>query len=665
MMLRRFTAFFIAFAAIVAFLAPQSLVPALDIQSAGQMRGNATAMQASGHIVNSLTSSHGGDAAPSSLPHLLRPTRTPRPTHTPTPAPTATPAPTDTSTDTDTPQPTDTATDTPTNSPTTVPADTPTDTPQPADTPTDTPQPADTPTDTPTSVPADTTTATATETPTNTPTDTPTLAPTDTPTNIPTDTPTATATLTPTETATATPTDTPTDTPTNTATATDTPTDTPTDTATSTATNTPTDTPTNTPTDTPTNTPTDTPTPTATNTALPTATDTPTNTATPVPTSTQPPPATTATLPPTPTPTVVTLFVVVSTTSSTSVRPPTPSATATVTATTQPAGGAPQAGSPAATSGSATASAGTATATANTSGGTSGSGQGGHGKSSGRPSPPSLHLTLQPALVRPGDVEHMQISYAPHALLQIGVTFPGAAQRTLWKTSDARGRLTLSVGVPSHVRLRNGRASGSITVRAMVGSWRQLANVSPLVQPGVDTRIAIRYSAHTPIRTLVTFAKQNPITVLSTTDDHGRLTVVLVAPRQAASHNGRVASHVVVTALDVTRQVQASRSLPISNMVVSIALGVVHSCQQVQTIHVRYYPHIPLRLVVHDGAKAVLRFSVSTDNSGGAEARIVARFVNAPGRVTVTAQAADARGGAHRIERTSAIVVPPHACQRG
>lgn len=329
------------------------------------------------------------------------------------------------------------------------------------------------------------------------------------------------------KTATPTTTDVPTDVPTDTSTAapaTATPTDTPPP-ATSTAlpmTNTPTVAPTNTPTaappsDTPTTTPTDTNTPTA---APPTRTPTPR----PAPATYTPTATPTATSTPTATPTMLVVTVPAHAPTNTPLPP---------TATSRPTS-APAAPTAAANKTGATP---TPTKTPAPSHHSAKPAKKSAKPAHRKPAPP-LRVTITPALVSPGGVAHVAISFVPDALIHLTVSVPGRSAASTYDVVDNYNHLTMTVKVPGNVLLRKGRATVHLQIRAIAEPWSVqktgLLTVSNMLVSIANSRIAqclqtqavrVSYRANTPLRIVMLYPYGRRLNLSARTGRHGLATV--------------------------------------------------------------------------------------------------------------------------------------------
>ncbi len=292
----------------------------------------------------------------------------------------------------------------------------------------------------------------------------------------------------------------------------------------------------------------------------------------------------------------------------------------------------------------------------------------GQGRGTHRPTPrytatPTLRVVMQPLLVRPGTIQHLVISYVKDAVVHATVTFPGQRPLSLFGLTDTRARLTLNATVPRNLTLRNGHATGHVFVQAAAGPWRQVALFLPVVRPGAVKHIAISlpHSARAYVRVLVTFPGQPSRSLYDVTDAHGYAALNVAAPRTLARHRGPIVARVSVWVLSDRQHARTSRLLTISDMVVTIVPATVVNCPRMETVHVSYYAHVPLRITLLFSHHHRLVTTLRTDRYGSASLRMNVEKVAHP--TTIGVQVTDARPHAHRTEYTL-IRVRPAICTR-
>lgn len=258
----------------------------------------------------------------------------------------------------------------------------------------------------------------------------------------------------------------------------------------------------------------------------------------------------------------------------------------------------------------------------------------------------------------------MTVSYVAGAFVQAIIAFSNHRPATLLALANAHGRLTFTVRVPMDVMLHDGRALGRISVRAVSGTWRKLAALSPAVHPGAIARIAITYIPNAYVRANITFPGRPALSSLAVTDGHGRVTFTAPGPRTVAPHHGSAATQVVLSALSDERHAQATRAITVSDMVVSVAGSVIKSCMQTQTVQVSYRPDVPLTVVLTFPNNHRLPLSVQTDGQGIATLHVRVRYLRAQTPVRIGVQAIDARRGFHRSEQLTTIIPLPRQCMQ-
>jgi hypothetical protein len=177
---------------------------------------------------------------------------------------------------------------------------------------------------------------------------------------------------------------------------------------------------------------------------------------------------------------------------------------------------------------------------------------------------------MLPVPVQPGAPERIAVSYLQGALVQASVAFPGERPVSLVNMTDSHGHLTLTVPVPRNVRLRNGRASAPVSVRAVAGPWRRLTLRTVSVRPGAIQRITVSTVPRTLVRALVNFSRHQSLSLFGMTDNRGRMSLVVRVPRTIKLQNGQARVQVAVWTVTARRQAEATVLLTISDMVVSV-----------------------------------------------------------------------------------------------
>ena len=146
--------------------------------------------------------------------------------------------------------------------------------------------------------------------------------------------------------------------------------------------------------------------------------------------------------------------------------------------------------------------------------------------------------------------------------------------------SSARGQPPPSTAPPLHVRV-----------------------LSPLVRPGADAPIAVSYVEDAVIKAVVHVPGQHPVTLVSTTDSHGYVTLVVRVPRHVPLRRGRAVAYIVVRATSGLWHSLATRTLMV---------------QPGTTWHIAgtYTPHTRVRVRVTFPGVRPVQFLAVTDSHG-------------------------------------------------
>jgi len=276
----------------------------------------------------------------------------------------------------------------------------------------------------------------------------------------------------------------------------------------------------------------------------------------------------------------------------------------------------------------------------------------------------ALRVAVLSPLARPGAVQHVVVSYVGDSLVRVRVALPGIDAFFMYGVTDAHGHLTLSVPIPTRVRLLDGRASGSITVAAVSGPWKLLSSLSPTVRPGISEHILVTFAPRTYVRAVVTVPGQvRPLTLYDVTDSHGRLALGFAAPGTAALQAAHNIATIVVSALTSERQAQIIQPLRVSDMTVGIAPGDIVNCVQTNAIDVNYYPATPLKVVLTFPHNYRVPVHIHTDRYGRARVRVRVDYTRAKNPVQISAWAMDARARHHRAEQASVKITLPIGCR--
>jgi len=102
-----------------------------------------------------------------------------------------------------------------------------------------------------------------------------------------------------------------------------------------------------------------------------------------------------------------------------------------------------------------------------------------------------LRVQVLSSRLRPGGSARIALSYAPQALVNINVSYPGQGTISFFDTTDDYGRLTLAVPVPQATALHYGQATLRITVRAVDGARHTQVTRTLMVARGRDGQTTV------------------------------------------------------------------------------------------------------------------------------------------------------------------------------
>jgi hypothetical protein len=255
------------------------------------------------------------------------------------------------------------------------------------------------------------------------------------------------------------------------------------------------------------------------------------------------------------------------------------------------------------------------------------------------------------------------VSYVEGALVQAVVHVPGQRPGSLFATTDSHGYVALVVPVPRHVPLRRGRTVAYLMVRAASGPWHSLATRAVMVHSGAIKHITGSYTPRTPVRVLVTIPGVRPVRLFAMTDSHGHLRLAVTVPRNVRLHHGHALAQVAISALAAKRHAQVTRSLHISDMVLTVARRPIVQCLQPQTVHVAYRPNVRLRIVLLFPNHRHIVLKVHTDQRGLAAVNLAVHYVKAPNPLRIKVEAIDTSVRPPRLERVTFAVALPPACR--
>ena len=270
---------------------------------------------------------------------------------------------------------------------------------------------------------------------------------------------------------------------------------------------------------------------------------------------------------------------------------------------------------------------------------------------------------MRPAVVQPGAVARVSVSYLQDALVKVIVYFPRQRPFWLYDTTNRHGHATLAIRVPRNVPLDHGRALASIFVRAMVGPWRNLARLAPVVHPGATARITVSSTPLTLVRALVTLPGMPPLRFFDATDGHGHLRLSIPVPRHLHGNRGPTVAQVAVAALAPRRTAVAASPLPISDMLVSVAGTPIVDCMQTQTVHVAYRPNTRVRIRLLFPHQHQVTFTARTNRKGTAAVNVQLGYHKAPSPLRIGVEVSAASGRSPRMERIALAVRLPRACR--
>jgi len=276
-------------------------------------------------------------------------------------------------------------------------------------------------------------------------------------------------------------------------------------------------------------------------------------------------------------------------------------------------------------------------------------------------SAPTLTVRMIPTLIRPGGIAHIAISYARNSFVQTTVTFPKQRASVFNNMTDGRGHLTLTFKVPRDVRLRNGRGTVSVLVRASAGSFRPVNRLTRILRPGTagHTTITYTYKPLTPLRIVATLSGRRPSSMLGMSDVQGHFAFAAGTLLGGKTLRGPLKVELTVSAMVVSRHAQATRALAISDMIVTISTARVNSCSHTATVRVDYLPLVPLRITVSvsNQRRETRTLALRTDKVGHAVARVDIPYRKVDRHISIKVQVTDARPRIRRTEQ-SMVVLP-------
>jgi len=234
----------------------------------------------------------------------------------------------------------------------------------------------------------------------------------------------------------------------------------------------------------------------------------------------------------------------------------------------------------------------------------------------------ALHVTIGPALVQPGATKRIKVSFVPHARVRVTVSYPVALMAAPAMTPKATHKLasqTIVIGAASAPVAMVAPSSAAVTTQARTG----------------------------------------------VTDSHGRLLLIVSIPSTVKLHNGRAVALVHVTADADNHHATAKTHFDISDMTVNLTAGSITNCAQVNTVTVRYQPHVPVQIVLEFPHNQRVILAGRTNAHGYNADHVNVTYNKADNPLRIKAMVYDIRTGrARRMEQASALVTIPQSCRK-
>jgi hypothetical protein len=187
---------------------------------------------------------------------------------------------------------------------------------------------------------------------------------------------------------------------------------------------------------------------------------------------------------------------------------------------------------------------------------------------------------------------------------------------------------------------------------------------SQLVRPDEMAHLGLTYAANVQVRVNVAAPGQRPLSVVLTTDKSGHLQLDYQVPRAIKLRNGRATVRMTIQGVNVQPAARVSRTLGVSDMVVSVSNGRITHCVQARTVRVRYWSNTPLRVVLTLPNGRRVTIPMRTDKRGNASARLALNYLRAVSPVRMGIEASDARPYVKRTEHITSTTTLPHSCQK-
>lgn len=177
-------------------------------------------------------------------------------------------------------------------------------------------------------------------------------------------------------------------------------------------------------------------------------------------------------------------------------------------------------------------------------------------------------------------------------------------------------------------------------------------------------RIAVSYAPSVQVHVTVATPGLRTIAVNATMDPHGRLLLTYKAPGNVRLRYGRAAIQVTIEGVNVLPSSRITRSLAVSDMVVTTSGGRIARCAQTQTVRVGYRPNLPLRVVLYLPHNRQVTIPTRTDRYGRATVQVLLNYVKTLSSLHTVVHVYDARPHIKRMERTEMTIAIPQACQK-
>jgi len=177
-------------------------------------------------------------------------------------------------------------------------------------------------------------------------------------------------------------------------------------------------------------------------------------------------------------------------------------------------------------------------------------------------------------------------------------------------------------------------------------------------------RLAVSYAPRVQIRVTVAAPGLRTIAVNATMDPQGRLLLTYKAPGNVRLRYGRAAIRVTIEGVNVLPSARVTKSLAVSDMVVTTSGNRIVRCAQTQTVRVGYRPNLPLRVVLYFPHNRQVTIPTRTDRTGKATVQVQLTYVKALSSLRTVVHVYDARPHIKRWERAVLTTAIPQAYQK-